>query len=79
MIGSRTKRQRFVHRFEQLGVASATLSRMRCPIGVAHIDAKAPEIVALAVVAELLQQVPPHGALDGANCHGGEVLATAAT
>jgi len=79
VIGSRTKRQRFVHRFEQLGVPTAALSRMRCPIGVAHIDAKAPEIVALAVVAELLQQVAPHGSTDGANCHSGGVLATAAT
>ena len=55
LIGSRTKRQKFVHRFERLGVSAQTLARMRCPIGVEGIQAKAPEVVAIAVVAQLLQ------------------------
>jgi len=58
LIGSRTKQQRFIHRFEQRGIAPETIARMTCPIGVEHIDAKEPEIIALAVVAQLLQQRP---------------------
>jgi xanthine dehydrogenase accessory factor len=57
LIGSRTKRQRFVHRFEERGIAAAAIDRMTCPIGVAHIAGKAPELVAVAVVAQLLQQL----------------------
>lgn len=56
LIGSRTKRQRFIHRFEQRGIAAQTIARMTCPIGVEHIEGKEPEIIALAVVAQLLQQ-----------------------
>ena len=56
LIGSRTKRQRFMQRFEQLGLDSDAVRRMHCPIGVPGISAKAPEIVAVAVVAQLLAQ-----------------------
>ncbi len=55
LIGSRTKRQRFIHRFEQRGVAPEAIARMTCPIGVAGIAGKQPEVLALAVVAQLLQ------------------------
>ena len=55
LIGSKTKRQRFVHRFEQRGVAADAIARMTCPIGVAGITGKQPEVLALAVVAQLLQ------------------------
>ena len=56
LIGSKTKQQRFVHRFEQRGIAPEVIARMTCPIGVAHIRGKTPEIIAMAVVAQLLQQ-----------------------
>ena len=56
LIGSRTKQQRFIHRFEQRGIASDTIARLTCPIGAQHIEGKEPEIIALAVVAQLLQQ-----------------------
>ncbi len=58
LIGSRTKRQRFIHRFERLGLADAAAAHMTCPIGVAGIAGKEPERLALAVVAQLLQQLP---------------------
>jgi xanthine dehydrogenase accessory factor len=58
LIGSRTKRQRFIHRFERLGLADTAIARMTCPIGVAGIAGKEPERIALAVVAQLLQQLP---------------------
>jgi xanthine dehydrogenase accessory factor len=55
LIGSKTKRQRFVHRFKHRGIALDAIARMTCPIGVEGIDAKQPEIIAIAAVAQLLQ------------------------
>ena len=59
LIGSRTKRQRFIHRFEQVGIRAEAIARMTCPIGVPGVGGKEPERIALAVVAQLLQNVPP--------------------
>ena len=56
LIGSKTKRQRFVHRFEQRGIDANTIARMTCPIGVEGIDGKEPELIAISVVAQLLRQ-----------------------
>jgi xanthine dehydrogenase accessory factor len=56
LIGSKTKRQRFVHRFEERGIAPELLARITCPIGVPGIDGKEPEVIAAAVVAQLLQR-----------------------
>ena len=58
LIGSLTKRARFMHRFEQRGVPSATLERLTCPIGIPGITGKEPDVIAVAVVAQLLQQSP---------------------
>jgi xanthine dehydrogenase accessory factor len=58
LIGSATKRARFVHRFEQRGIAHDALARLTCPIGVPGIAGKEPEVIAVAVVAQLLQQSP---------------------
>ncbi len=55
LIGSKTKKQRFIHRFEQRGIAPAVIERMTCPIGVPGITGKEPEVIAAAVVAQLLQ------------------------
>lgn len=57
LIGSKTKRQRFIHRFEQRGIATAAIARMTCPIGVGASVGKEPEVIAIAVVAQLLQQL----------------------
>jgi len=71
LIGSRTKRQKFIHRFEQRGVPAEAVARMTCPIGIEGIEGKEPEIIAVGVVAQLLRQAvtpasagahPPHGA-----------------
>ena len=56
LIGSKTKRSRFVHRLLDRGVGAAALQRMVCPIGVPGIAGKQPEVIAIAVVAQLLQQ-----------------------
>lgn len=55
LIGSATKRARFLHRFEARGIAPGTLARLTCPIGVPGINGKEPEVLAIAVVAQLLQ------------------------
>ena len=55
LIGSATKRARFLHRFAQRGIAPELLARLTCPIGVPGIVGKQPEVIALAVVAQLLQ------------------------
>jgi xanthine dehydrogenase accessory factor len=57
LIGSKTKRARFTRRLAERGVTAAALARLACPIGVDGIDgieAKAPELIAAAVVAQLL-------------------------
>jgi len=59
LIGSRTKRQRFIHRFEQRGLPRAAIARMTCPIGVPGIEGKEPEVIAAAVVAQLLSATAP--------------------
>jgi len=61
LIGSKTKRQRFIHRFEQRGIGDAVIARMSCPIGVPGIVGKEPEVIAASVVAQLLA-VPVSGA-----------------
>ena len=51
LIGSKTKRQRFIHRFEQRGIDP---TGMTCPIGVSGVEGKEPEVIAASVVAQLL-------------------------
>lgn len=55
LIGSATKRQRFIHHFERRGIAPEHIARITCPIGIEGITSKAPEMIAVAVVAQLLQ------------------------
>ena len=57
LIGSKTKRQRFIHRFEQRGIAANMIARMTCPIGVEGMAGKEPEVIAVAVLAQLLQRI----------------------
>ena len=55
LIGSATKRARFLQRFQARGVPAESLARLTCPIGLPGIAGKQPELIALAVVAQLLQ------------------------
>lgn len=55
LIGSRTKRRKFERRLQERGIPAEQLERMVCPIGAAGIRGKAPEIIAVAVAAQLLQ------------------------
>ncbi len=54
LIGSKTKRARFEHRLAERGIPPEMLARMVCPIGLPGIRGKEPELIALAVVAQLL-------------------------
>lgn len=56
LIGSQTKWATFRHRLEARGFSADELARVTCPIGIAGITGKEPEVIAVAVVAQLLQQ-----------------------
>ena len=56
LIGSATKRAKFTARLRERGVAEAVIERITCPIGVPGMPGKEPEVIAVAVVAQLLQQ-----------------------
>jgi xanthine dehydrogenase accessory factor len=55
LIGSLTKRRRFVRRLRGLGLGDDALGRLTCPIGVSAIRSKHPGAIAVAVAAEMLQ------------------------
>jgi xanthine dehydrogenase accessory factor len=55
LIGSATKRARFMKRLTELGIAPAALARLNCPIGLPGIDGKEPGMIAVAVAAQLVQ------------------------
>ncbi|SLN75992.1 xanthine dehydrogenase accessory protein XdhC [Oceanibacterium hippocampi] len=55
LIGSATKKTRFVRRLSELGIADATIARMTCPIGIAGIAGKEPAVIAVGFVAQILQ------------------------
>jgi xanthine dehydrogenase accessory factor len=52
LIGSDTKRARFLSRLARLGIAA---ERLVCPIGLPGIDGKEPAVVAVSVAAQILQ------------------------
>jgi len=56
LIGSVSKRRQFERRLLARGFNAGQLATMTCPIGVPGIDDKQPAVIAIAVVAELLQQ-----------------------
>jgi xanthine dehydrogenase accessory factor len=58
LIGSKSKWASFRSRLRERGFSDAELERITCPIGVPGIQGKAPEVVAIAVAAQLLQQHP---------------------
>jgi xanthine dehydrogenase accessory factor len=54
LIGSQTKRARFIHRFEAMGISAEAIARLTCPIGLPGVEGKEPEVIAAAVAAQLL-------------------------
>ena len=55
LIGSRSKRVRFVARLRAQGLDEASIARMCCPVGVEGVAGKQPEDIAIAIAAQLLQ------------------------
>jgi xanthine dehydrogenase accessory factor len=54
LIGSATKRARFVSRLRQIGLADDDIARLVCPIGLTEIKDKAPAAIAVSIAAQLL-------------------------
>jgi xanthine dehydrogenase accessory factor len=61
LIGSATKRRRFVHRLEQRGIRPAQLEKLVCPIGLSDIRGKQPATIALSLAAQLMTLLNEHG------------------
>ncbi|MCD6663747.1 MAG: xanthine dehydrogenase accessory protein XdhC [Comamonas sp.] len=59
LIGSKTKWATFRHRLEARGFGEDDFARITCPIGVPGIVGKDPEVIAVAVAAQLLMRVGP--------------------
>jgi xanthine dehydrogenase accessory factor len=55
LIGSQTKRARFLSRLERDGVGAEARGRLTCPIGLAGVTGKEPDVIAVALLAQLLQ------------------------
>ena len=56
LIGSKTKWASFSSRLRSRGFSDAELAHITCPIGVPGIAGKEPEVIAVAVAAQLLQR-----------------------
>lgn len=57
LIGSKTKWAVFRHRLEARGFSAAELAHVTSPIGVPGVAGKEPEVIAVAVAAQLLQTI----------------------
>ncbi len=57
LIGSKTKWATFRHRLEARGFGAEELARVTSPIGIPGIKGKEPEVIAVAVAAQLLQSL----------------------
>lgn len=55
LIGSLSKRRRFVKRYRQQGMPDAKIRELTCPIGVGGITGKKPAEIAVSVAAEILR------------------------
>jgi len=55
LIGSATKRTRFLKRLGELGIADGELARLTCPIGLPGLGGKEPGMIAVSVAAQLVQ------------------------
>ena len=54
LIGSKTKRERFGNHLTRDGVPSQQLEKLCCPIGLPGIPGKEPQVIAIAVAAQVL-------------------------
>jgi len=57
MIGSHAKRKQFEHSLAARGIDPLQIARMKCPLGIEGVNDKAPEVIAIAAAAQLLQAI----------------------
>ena len=55
VIGSATKRARFVSRLRAMGLAEAVIDRMVCPVGSTKIAGKEPSVIAAGIAVQMLE------------------------
>ena len=65
LIGSASKAARFRSRLRRDGVAAGAIARLVCPIGIDGIESKWPAAIAVAVAAQVMQQISAAVALAG--------------
>lgn len=58
LIGSQTKWATFAHKLLQRGFSAQELAHVTCPIGLPGIAGKEPEVIAVAVAAQILHSLP---------------------
>jgi xanthine dehydrogenase accessory factor len=56
LIGSATKRARFLRQMRDAGLTEAMLAKLTCPIGVPGIEGKDPAVIAASTAAQLLME-----------------------
>ena len=63
LIGSATKRARFLSQMRAAGMSEPALAKLVCPVGVPGVPGKEPAVIAACVAAQLLQAAaqPPRG------------------
>lgn len=71
LIGSATKKARFVRRLAEMGVPAARIHALRCPVGLAGITGKEPAVIAAAIAAECLMLREARAAPAHAKVHAG--------
>ncbi len=54
LIGSATKRARFLRQMRDAGLTEAMLTKLVCPIGVPGVEGKDPAVIAASAAAQLL-------------------------
>jgi xanthine dehydrogenase accessory factor len=74
LIGSATKRTRFMKRLRELGHGESTLSRLICPIGIPSVTGKEPAIIAISVAAQILDKAASVGPNAGRSRQQGKVI-----
>lgn len=71
LIGSKTKKARFLKRLGAKGLDEAALAGIHCPIGVTGIGGKDPAVIAASVAADLLTRLEPTHATSTADAKSG--------
>ena len=55
LIGSKTKKIRFTKRLREIGHDENSIDKIECPIGIRSIEGKEPDVIAISIIARLLE------------------------